>query len=354
MAIPTEVEFIDCLGKIDGYPLSIDDYPDEEACRGWKEATVDGFFADRNFLNFKLRNRAACEESLSFVFDALSKKRREIFDGAVMRWLTASTEYSSVYAKLFPNGFKVRSEDEVVSIRNNFIELSYERLCKAANTKSARELRMSPAEYLHERRRLFRHQSESFRWIRGLVSAIREYHFSNVAELMVDRRRSYDVRILKAIEAVEVLRSIANDDVAMRVVGVLYDGRNPLRQFKAGDANEERIEKLIECFRDMSKVDADTLYPISRLDGTARARVFVYRMAEENWREFQSSKPGQIADLMYLEGFDVQLDQRTIERQCKNFDSMERKYWTQVRATRGGAAYMERLQRWRQLSKKNG
>ncbi|WP_175812962.1 hypothetical protein [Burkholderia contaminans] len=352
MTIPNETDFFDCLEAIDAYPIDPAEYSDRFPNSGWEREVVEQSIADNNFKLFKARNRVACEPSLHMVFDELSRRSQSIFDTVVMRWLVESAEYTRVYSKLFPAGFKVRAPEEIDKIRMAFVDWAFDRLCNAANVEEGSRFVTPARHYLNIRRQVFGDFGNPFRWIRGLVSAIREYHFSKSAELMAERRKTYRSRVEKAVGAIEVLRSIANDDVAMRVVGVLYDGRNPLKQFKDGQEQTERIDKMEECLRDMSKIDPDTLYPISRLDGTARARVFVYRMAEENWKEFQSSKAAQIADLMYLEGFDVQLDQRTIERQCANFDSMERKYWTQVRATKGGAAYMERMQRWRQLSLK--
>lgn len=352
MAIPSEHDFIDCLEKIDAYPIDPTEYADRFPGSGWDREVIEQSIADNNFRLFKARNRPACEPSLHMVFDELGRRSGLIFDTVVMKWLLASSEYARVYAKLFPDGFRARTPEELEKIRGAYVDWAFERLCKAATVEETDGFAMPARHYLNVRRQVFGNFGSSFRWIRGFVSAIREYHFSSSAELMAERRKSYKNRVAKAVDAIEALRAIANDDVAMRVVGVLYDGRNPLKQFKDGQEQTERIDKMEECLRDMSKIDPDTLYPISRLDGTARARVFVYRMAEENWKEFQSSKAAQIADLMYLEGFDVQLDQRTIERQCANFDSMERKYWTQVRATKGGAAYMERMQRWRQLSLK--
>ncbi|TPQ45799.1 hypothetical protein C2U71_11050 [Burkholderia ubonensis] len=170
---------------------------------------------------------------------------------------------------------------------------------------------------------------------------------------MLHQKKTYKERITKAIEGIESLRSLAGDDVVSRVMGNLYDGKDLLTQFKGSHGRIERIDRLIQCLSDMIEIDPDALYPISRLDGTARARIFVYRMAEVNWREFHSHKPAQIADLMYIEGFDVQIEQRTIERQCSSFMSMGKKYWRQVEGTRGGAAYMERLAEWRRLLDKN-
>ncbi|WP_186159223.1 hypothetical protein [Burkholderia gladioli] len=350
MAIPSEADFVDCLDKIDTYPIHPTEYADRFPGSGWERGIVEQSIADNNFRLFKARNRLACEPSLNMVFDELGRRSGLIFDTVVMKWLLGSSEYTRVYGKLFPNGFKARTPEELDEIRREYVDWAFEQMCTAANVEEGSRFVTPNRHYLNVRRKVFGGFGNSFRWIRGLVSALREYHFSNSAELMSERRKSYKNRVAKAVDAIEALRSIANDDVAMRVVGVLHDGRNPLLQFKDGQDKTERIDKIEECLRDMSKIDPDTLYPISRLDVTARARVFVYRMAEENWKEFHSSKAAQIADLMYLEGFDVQLDQRTIERQCANFDSMERTYWTQVRATKGGAAYMERVQRWRQLS----
>ncbi|WP_158683414.1 hypothetical protein [Burkholderia sp. BE12] len=354
MTIPTESDFVDCLEKIDAYPLDMTEYTDGNPCCGWEEARVGGILrADNNYTHFRLRNREACEAPLSFVHDELARRRKEIFDGVVMQWLLASSEYHRVYSKLFPNGFRVISDSEVSSLRAGFIEWAFERLCKAASMENGRHASSLSLHYLYERKRIFGWQNDSFRWVRGLVSAIREYHYSKSAELMLEMKKTYKERIIKAIEGIESLRSLASDDVVMRLMSNLYDGKDLLSQFKGSQGRVERVEKLVQCLSDMIEIEPDALYPISRLDGTARARVFVYRMAEVNWREFKSYKPAQIADLMYIEGFDVQIEQRTIERQCSNFKSMGRKYWNQIEGTKGGAAYMDRLHEWRRLLDKN-
>lgn len=354
MAIPTESEFIECLGKIDAYPLDMSEYTDENPCCGWEEARVGGILrADSNYKHFRLRDREACEGPLSFIHDELVRRRKEIFDGAVMQWLIASAEYCRVYYKLFPHGYRVVTGAEAVDLRASFIEWAFELLCRAASQEDGAGIRSVSSHYYYARKRVFGWRNTSFRWIRGLVSALKEYHYSNSAELMLHQKKTYKERITKAIEGVESLRSLAGDDVVSRLMGNLYDGKDLLTQFKGSQGRLERTDRLIQCLSDMIKIDPDALYPISRLDGTARARIFVYRMAEVNWREFQSHKPAQIADLMFIEGFDVQLEQRTIERQCSSLMSMGKKYWRQVKGTRGGAAYMERLAEWRQLLDKN-
>lgn len=353
MAIPAESEFVRCLSKIDDYPLNVIGCTELNPCYGWEGSSADGFFADNNFNNFRSKNRSACEGPLLYVFDVLSEKRRDIFACEVMRWLLSSSEYNRVYSKLFPKGFRVVSESEFARCREDFVDWAFSRLCKAANADVEGRVRSVSAHYLYERDRIFRDQHDRFRWIRGLISAIHEYHYSKSAESMLDLKKTYKDRLIKAINGIESLRSLAGDEVVMKVMGNLYDGKDLLTQFKGSQGRRERIDKLIQCLSDMIEIDPDALYPISRLDGTARARVFVYRMAEVNWREFKSHKPAQIADLMNIEGFDVQIEQRTIERQCSSFMSMGKKYWRQVEGTRGGAAYMERLAEWRRLLDKN-
>ncbi|PRG76143.1 hypothetical protein C6T58_24805 [Burkholderia multivorans] len=87
------------------------------------------------------------------------------------------------------------------------------------------------------------------------------------------------------------------------------------------------LSRLLE----MKKFDPNILYPISRLDGTARARLFVYKMTDINVQHCGSPKAGLIADLMEIDGFVSQLDLRTIERQCSNYESMQRDYWRLLR-----------------------
>ncbi|MBY4768941.1 hypothetical protein [Burkholderia ambifaria] len=353
MAIPTESRFVECLNKIDDYPLNVIGYTALNPCYGWEGSSADGFLADNNFNKFKSKDRDSCEAPLLYVFDVLSGRRRDIFDCEVMRWLLSSSEYNRVYSKLFPNGFKAVSESEFTRCREDFVDWAFGRLSQAANADMEGRVRSVSAYYLHERNRIFRDQHDRFRWIRGLISAIREYHYSKSAELMLDLKKTYKDRLIRAIDGIESLRSLAGDGVVMKVMGNLYDGKDLLAQFKGSQGRRDRIDKLIQCLSDMIEIDPDALYPISRLDGTARARVFIYRMAEVNWREFKSHKPAQIADLMNIEGFDVQIEQRTIERQCSNLMSMGRKYWRQVEGTRGGAAYMERIDEWRRLLDKN-
>ncbi|MBR7969077.1 hypothetical protein [Burkholderia cenocepacia] len=350
MAIPAESAFDECLSKIDSYPLSESEFEGNGYHHGWERANFEGLWVDKNYQHFRSKNREACEEALGFVEDKLSARRKEIFGGVVMQWLLASSEYQRVYAKLFPLGFKVRSEREAKKLREEFVEWAFRRLCKAASLEGEGRLRSISANYLYEREKIFGDQKDDFRWLRALISAIREYHYDNTAEEMAERKRTYQNRIQRTIDGVRCLRSLVSDEIAMEVARVMCDGRDIFVRFKGSRFDEE---KIVQCLDDMMKIDPDALYPISRLDSTARARVFVYRMAEANWREFRSHKPAQIADLMYLDGFDVQLDQRTIQRQCKSLTSMDKIYWTQVQKTASGAAYMERLRQWRQLINKN-
>lgn len=348
--IPSEQDFIDCLARIDAYPIEVCEF--SQCFRGiggdFDRNKVDISIATNNYNLFRERDRAACEPSLVAVFDERCNRAAQIFSEKVMVWLLSSSQYSRVYSKLFPNGFRERSQDEISEMRRIFVDNAFESLCRAAERCGDGRFSDNRRRYYHARARVFGDDG-TFRWIRSLVDALREYHYGDAAMMMAQRRKSYRQRIHCAMDAVKSLREIASDEIAMNLMRVMYDGLNPLLRFKSHKFDEEGI---LRCLKDMSEVDADTLYPISRLDVTARARVFVYRMSEANWREFGFHKPAQIADLMLIEGFDVQLDQRTIERQCSNFESMDRKYWKQVEGTKGGAAYVQRLREWRRLSEK--
>ncbi|WP_175935983.1 hypothetical protein [Burkholderia cepacia] len=348
--IPSEQDFIDCLSRIDAYPIEISEFSGcfREIEADFDQSAVEMSLATNNYNLFRVRDRAACEPSLEAVFEERSRRARLIFSENVMVWLLSSVAYSKVYCRLFPDGFREREQNEVEKIRRNFVDGSFEILCRAAERCGEGEFSDNRRRYYHARARVFGDDG-TFRWIRSLVDALREYHYGDAAAIMAQRRKTYHQRINRVMDAIRSIREIASDDVAMELVRIMYDGANPFARFKSKKFDEAGI---LQCLKDMSEVDPDVLYPISRLDGTARARVFVYRISEANWREFGSHKPAQIAELMSIEGFEVQLDQRTIERQCSSFESMDKRYWKIVEDTAGGAAYMKRRRELRQLLEK--
>ncbi|MFP3747501.1 hypothetical protein SB816_31045, partial [Achromobacter sp. SIMBA_011] len=63
----------------------------------------------------------------------------------------------------------------------------------------------------------------------------------------------------------------------------------------------------------MQTTHIDSMYPIARLDDTVRERLFVFRIARANQLCFGKSKTSLVAALMGLEGFENQLDERTLE-----------------------------------------
>lgn len=79
---------------------------------------------------------------------------------------------------------------------------------------------------------------------------------------------------------------------------------------------DEKFEGRLRLLRSMMETDLDAIYPIARLDSTARERLFVTNMAHANRRATGKHRPSEIATLLELEGFERQMDDRSIERQC--------------------------------------
>ncbi|WP_186259150.1 hypothetical protein [Burkholderia gladioli] len=327
--VPSREEFDKCIRCLSSYGVyrvrgwREDESPDESAWIDQIQPSV--FVGESKDIGVAL---------LSRVFDELTHQRQEIHATAVMQWLWASAEYSRAYGKLFPGHFFLKTEDDLGKAKKIFVDNSYSRLRSAALDEDEHRFLFS------SRRSGLLRDYDFMRWQEGFVSALREYFYTNSAEMMLERRRSFKKNVESGVEAVRALRKLADDPIFMHLFRRVRDGRNILNAFMSGD---ERGAEIEDSLSEISKFDPGVLYPIGRLDATAKARVFVFRMAEVNLIEFHSVKSAQIADLMNLEGFDVQLDPRSIERQCAQLDAMKKKFWTQLGDTKGGAAYMSRV-----------
>ncbi|CAE6697981.1 hypothetical protein R75465_00338 [Paraburkholderia aspalathi] len=155
-------------------------------------------------------------------------------------------------------------------------------------------------------------------WVLRLVGALAEYHFADAPAKIISNRRQYLSKIRNAIVGMEAVLELEKDRA-------IVNRFHTLRPYEDEELNliDEDFHKRIKVLRSMEATDIDTMYPIARLDETAKERLFVFRMARANhlvWRKF---RPADISILMEMEGFRVQLDDRTIQRQCADLD----KHW---------------------------
>jgi hypothetical protein len=165
-----------------------------------------------------------------------------------------------------------------------------------------------------------------------LIEAIREYHFTDRAREIVENRRQFHSRIAAAIAGLKALEGLISDQAIVNRFGTLqFHSKSEIPILDVHHKN--RIETLAQ----MQSTHVDSMYPIARLDDTAKERLFVFRMARANERCFGKAKSALIANLMELEGFKSRLDERTIERQCAALDRKKRQLFDELDATSVGA-----------------
>ncbi|WP_146126550.1 hypothetical protein [Burkholderia multivorans] len=315
MTVPSVEDFIACLDLYGRYSVEPKIYENPGHIEGGSEDYIYWEATKSLFL----ANEREFEGLLTRAYDAMVRQQTEIHHTLVMRWLDKSPPFSRAITRLFPYVERIGGLSEMQAHREIFVSSAMERLRPLAVVDGFR--------FNIVKNRIFSGPSV-YGWVGGLVSALYEYHYVNSAELISSRRKLYLSRVDDAIKAVEALQSLADDPVASNLFERVGRKRSFIKQFKSNCGNSgDMLSRLLE----MKKFDPNILYPISRLDGTARARLFVYKMTDINVQHCGSPKAGLIADLMEIDGFVSQLDLRTIERQCSNYESMQRDYWRLLR-----------------------
>ncbi|MCO1349229.1 hypothetical protein L0Z31_17335 (plasmid) [Burkholderia vietnamiensis] len=315
MTVPSVDDFIACLDLYERYSFEPKFYDNPGRVEGGSEDHIYWEATKSLFVN----NEGEFERLLARAYEEMVRRQTEIHHTPVMRWLDQSPSFGVAINRMFPYVERIGGLSEMRAHRDIFVSSAIERLRPWAAVDGFR--------FNIIRDRIFSGPSV-YGWVGSCVYALYEYHYVNSAELISSRRKLYLYNVENAIKAVEALQSLADDPIASSLFERVGRKRTFIKQFQSKRGNSE---DMLSRLSEMKKFDPNILYPISRLDGTARARLFVYKMADTNVQHCGSAKAAVIAELMEIDGFVSRLDLRTIERQCANYGSMQQNYWRLLR-----------------------
>jgi hypothetical protein len=176
------------------------------------------------------------------------------------------------------------------------------------------------------------------RWAREIIAGLMEYHFEDAPARLVDNRRQYIKKINEAIAGYKAIFALTRDiAIVNRFEAIqLMEGADATVEIY-GHSDYRRLRLL----RKLLQTDLDSMYPIGRLDETAKERLFVMRVARANLKAIGRYKSKDIVRLMQMEGFRYQLDERTIERQCAGLVEKERRFFELAGARVAGGRFVE-------------
>lgn len=169
------------------------------------------------------------------------------------------------------------------------------------------------------------HPLSFVKWLLRLVGALREYHYRDAPAKIVENRRQYSAKIDRAIAGLEAVLELTQD----RAIVNRFQALQPYSQDEI-PLVDENVQKRIEILKSLQNTEIDTMYPIARLDETAKERLFVLRLGRSNHIVWRKYRPADISLLMEMEGFRAQLDDRTIERLCSGFDKKTRRLYDEI------------------------
>lgn len=272
--------------------------------------------------HFSAEDSVVAKDLLGVSYYALEMAERRVEADKVYSWLMSQPAFARVYDRIFPQSRDDQKID-ASSHRNEVTEARYEYLRRL--TTNPRLGKLLAARF--DRRVdsiLGLSDSNPRRWLLTVVLSLRQYHYLNTASKLVDERRQFFSQLNDAIAGMDALVLLANNfgaTLRFSTIQAQADVQLPLL--------DDQFNERLRLLRSMAETDLDSIFPIARLDGTAKERLFVINMAHANRRATGKLRPSEIVTLLELEGFDSQMDDRSIERQCASV----MKRWRQLFAT---------------------
>ncbi|MFM0020888.1 hypothetical protein [Paraburkholderia azotifigens] len=268
--------------------------------------------------------------------EAYLDRWHHVCDLDVMNWLDNQLAFHRALAKVRPDIYGRSRPSEVVEqdqdARYNF---AWERFSRAANDENPR----AAAFFKKTLDRVLGLSRASHPiWLSVVVKALSEYYYSDSAAKILDDRRQLKSRIDSAIAGIAALREIDSDLFAKINFESIQERGNEFLPL-VSKSNDD-LERLLEALGAMS---VDELYPIQKLDRTARERLLVYRVARVNQVRWGDPKPAIIEELLNLEGVSAQLDTRNIQRQCTAVNARDRRLFDRFIALTAGQEDQEKL-----------
>ncbi|CAM2169457.1 conserved hypothetical protein [Paraburkholderia sacchari] len=268
-----------------------------------------------------LSNRDA---AIQLIGDLISERHRKtdlIQEDTVYQWLSSHSAFARMIRAL-------RSRDRSGDLHDTDSQRAtkiFDWMKKTAESDSTRG-----GERFRKRKEILfgTHRRSETVWIHRFVSALIEYHFTDSTRQIVENRRKFRSRVAAAIAGMRALRELGSDQAIVNRFHALQAYSGPAIPL-IDSTSRKRLGILLR----MQTTHIDSMYPIARLDDTARERLFVLRIARANQLCFGKSKSALIADLMGFEGFDHQLDERTIERHCATAVQVRRQLFGELQET---------------------
>lgn len=261
-------------------------------------------------------------EWLVSVVEDLKQKHQQAIDHEVFRWLNDQNCFHEAGRRVFLDASLKGSTEERTTeshsdpvVIDNLMDGLIEYLVR--QEEKGIEVRRWHIEHYLEWK--IAPRNGPFQWLRSLIVALNDYNYEQSATRMPVNRRDLQANIRRALDGLRALKTITQDHIARDVM------RRFPREFQPRFLNESNIASQISALEILSQFEEDELYPLHRADATVNERFFVYQVSRSNWQVSRSSKAEAIADLMELEGFDVKMEIRTIERMCAKFRENRRK-----------------------------
>ncbi|MGF6792411.1 hypothetical protein [Paraburkholderia sp. 35.1] len=313
MTVPSADAFLDCIRQLRDVPVP------ELYC----EFRIERFAQENDDEGRALVRRAYAD---------IYERRVRACDHGTVKWLWNDPAFQSAWKRIRGRRPPVEPtwyahEDEA------FLNRKFAQLKEAALSGDRAQF------FSHVRVVLYDHFA-AWDWLIGLTEALHEYLYLDAAKIAATNRKCITERLAAAIKGIEALAQLADDPFA----SALYES------VTRGTGHHARLSEMagtLSGLKEMTLIDPENLYPIARLDDTVKERLFVWRIAQLNRRRWRVPKTALIADLMAIEGFATQPDERTVERQCAAFDDQLTRYYRQFDTTAAGKRIAVDAALWR-------
>ncbi|NUZ07599.1 hypothetical protein [Piscinibacter koreensis] len=222
-------------------------------------------------------------------------------------WLQEQREFKRALERLRGRkGGKQRPEESIEEFASRYVEQRY--AVAASAEDPAQAFRLDVLRYYEQP---YKHRPLG-RWKYEVVNAFREYFYAaaDSPALLLEAARAIG-------PAAKQLQSALGEYLAIA------------RTLEAVGLPGTRIHGLRTLQRGLESVTPSVYFPLSRVDGTARERLLVFRIWFANRGLTGRPKTEAIIELMGIEGIQHQYDARTLERMCAGFADSIRAYRAQ-------------------------
>jgi|GEM_PF-3801967 len=258
---------------------------------------------------FSGEDSVVAKDLLTLAYHATDIAMHRVDEDKVYSWLMSQPAFVRVRDRMFPLVHR-SSETDAEAHRHRMIQSRYDALHKFVSSSGFGPKGTDSRFYRRVDSILGISESSPRRWLLTVVLSLRQYHYLDTASKIVEERRQFFSKIKEGISGMEAMSALSRDNGVKLGFSAMQKSRNVIPLL------DERFDDRLMLLRSLLVTDLDSIYPIARLDGTARERLFVTNMAHANRRATGKHRPSEIGALLEIEGFKNQMDDRSIERQC--------------------------------------